>query len=133
MFDAPQIIDLQFAGRRHFFHVYRYTTDQELNEALHRDKITDAAAYEKGVIARTECYPPAKDGKPNEECGRMYLLDKSINTLAHEAAHMANGILARCGHTSVELTTDKAPQIEEDFADLIGTITSELYSQNKHF
>jgi hypothetical protein len=127
MINEPQTIDLQYAGKRHFFRVYRFTTDQELIDAMHADKITDPDAYQKDILAYTDNYPTG------EECGRMYLLDKSVNTLAHEAVHIANGILARHGYKSLESTTDKAPQLEEDFCDLVGTITSELYSKSKHF
>lgn len=127
MLDQPQTIDLDFAGRRHFFHVYRYTTDQELLDALHRDNITDSDAYEKGVLGYTDCYAKG------DECGRMYLLDKGVTTLAHEATHMALGILSRLGRKNLLITSEKAPKLEEDLGDLIGTITSELYSQSKHF
>jgi hypothetical protein len=127
MLDTPQIIDLTFSGTRHFFYVYRYTTDQELVDALHRDAVTDPKAYEKDVLAYTDCYPTG------EEAGRMYLLNKSVDTLAHEAVHMALGILSRSGAKQLTITTDEAPATEEHLCQLVGAITSELYSHSKHF
>jgi hypothetical protein len=127
MLESPQTIDLYYKGKRHYFYVYRYATDQEILDAMHRDKITDAAAYEKGVLAYTDCYAKG------EECGRMYLLDKSVDTMAHEATHMALAIIARSGHDSIVATTDIEPELSHDLCYLVGHITSELYSKNKHF
>lgn len=127
MLDAPQKIDLTFSEKRHWFYVYRYTTDKELVDALHRDAVTDPAAYQKGIQAYTDCYPVGA------ECGRMYLLDKSVDTLAHEAVHMALGILSRSGAKQLTITTEEAPAAEEHLCQLVGAITSDLYSQSKHF
>lgn len=129
--NATQVIDFTYAGQRHWFEVYRYDTQPELHAALH----TAGIKFVKDTVAYTDCY------EKGEECGRMYLLDKSVGTLAHEAVHMTSGILARHGHTSMVLTTGElktatdteAVEIEEDMCYLVGHITSELYSRNRHF
>lgn len=63
----------------------------------------------------------------------MYLLDSSVDTLAHEATHMALGILARHGHTSLVVTTDEEPELSHDLCKIVGLITSQLYSRNKYY
>lgn len=122
--DPPQVVDLLFESRRHWFKVYRFETEPALHKALYKDKIRD---FDPKTIAYTDCYAEG------EECGRMYLLDKSVKSLAHEAVHMADGILARHGYTTVELTAARASGLEEDLAQLAGHITSELYSQQRYF
>lgn len=121
--NPPQIIDFQYDGRRHWFEVHRYETEPELGAALHKAGIR----FEVGTIAYTDNYP---DG---EECGRMWLLDKSIDTLAHEATHMALGVIARSGQTSIVATTDDEPELSHDLCKIVGLITSELYSKNKFY
>lgn len=126
-----QVIDFTYNSRRHWFTVHRYDTMPELHAALH----TAGLKFVPDTVAYTDCF------ETGEECGRMYLLDKSVNTLAHEAVHMASGILARHGHTSMKLTTGelatatdpKAIELEEDMCYLVGHITSELYSKHKYF
>lgn len=127
MLEAPQIIDLTYAGRRHYFKVWRYDTDVEFFAAMSNAGIKHNEAYEKDTIAYTDCYPKG------EECGAMYLLDKSVDTLAHEATHMALGILARHGNSSLVVTTDEEPELSHDLCKLVGVITSELYSKHKYF
>lgn len=119
----PQVIDLEYDGRRHWFEVHRYQTVPELHAALYKNNIRE---FEKDTIAYTDNYP---DG---EECGRMFLLDTSVDTLAHEATHMALGIIARHGHTSIVATTDIEPELSHDLCKLVGFITSELYSHKKY-
>lgn len=118
-----QTIDIVYDDKRHWFYVQRYTTSQELLTALLKDGI-DA---DKNSIAYTDNYPEG------EECGRMYLLDSSVDTLAHEATHMALGILARHGHTSLVVTTDEEPELSHDLCKIVGLITSQLYSRNKYY
>lgn len=138
MLETPQTIEVQYGGRRHWFHIYRYTTDQELIDALHRDKITDSAAYEKGILAYTDYYPiptqVPKDGKDLDECGRMYLLDKSVDTLAGQAVNMALHIMARSSYAPVTNSKTGGPgRYDQELSTLVGKITSDLYSQSKHF
>lgn len=121
--DAPQVIDIVYDDKRHWFNVYRYTTTQELHTALLKDGIE----VDKHTIAYTDNYPEG------EECGRMYLLDSSVDTLAHEATHMALGILARHGHTSLVVTTDDEPELSHDLCRIVGLLTSRLYSRNKYY
>lgn len=130
MMGAPQIIDLQYDGKRHWFKVWRYATEQDLYSALKSDHIK---LDNKDSIAYCDCYPPIVNGKENEEAGRMYFLDKTVETFAHEATHMALGILARHGHKSVVATIDKEPELSHDLCYLIGSITSQLYSQSSAF
>lgn len=118
-----QTIDFTYNGRRHWFEVYRYASELELHAALHKAGIK----FEKDTIAYTDNYPTG------EECGRMWLLDTSVDTLAHEATHMALGILARHGHSSIVATTDEEPELSHDLCKLVGLITSELYSHNRFY
>lgn len=120
----PQVVDLLFQSRRHWFKVYRFETEPALHTALYKDGIRD---FDPKTIAYTDCY------EKGDECGRMYFLSKSIDSLAHEATHMAAGILARHGNTTFGLTAGKATQQEEGLAELIGHITSDLYGQQKYF
>lgn len=129
MMGAPQIIDIQYAGKRHWFKVWRYSTEQDLLSALRSDHITP----EQDTIAYTDCYPAIVGGKENEEAGRMYFLDKTVDTFAHEATHMALGIIARHGHKSIIATIDEEPPLSHDLCYLVGAITSELYSKSKAF
>lgn len=123
MMGAPQIIDLTYDGRRHWFKVWRYATEQDLLSALRSDGIKP----ETDTIAYTDCYPNG------DECGRMYFLDKTVDTFAHEATHMALGIIARHGHKSIVATVDEEPPLSHDLCYLVGAITSELYSKSKAF
>ena len=118
-----QTIDIEYDGKRHWFAVQRYSSSQELLTAL----IKDGIDVDKHTIAYTDNYPEG------EECGRMYLLDSSVDTLAHEATHMALGILARHGHTSLVVTTDEEPELSHDLCKIVGLITSQLYSRNKYY
>ena len=121
--DVPQVIDIVYDDKRHWFNVYRYTTTQELLTALLKDGIE----VDKHTVAYTDNYPKG------EECGRMYLLDSSVDTLAHEATHMALGILARHGHTSIVATTDAEPELSHDLCKIVGLLTGRLYSRNKYY
>lgn len=123
MLEAPQIIDFQYKGRRHWFNVWRFSSDIDLHAALCNAGIRP----EKDTIAYCDNYP---DG---EECGAMYLLNTSVDTLAHEATHMALGILARHGNTSLPLTTDEEPELAHDLCHIIGHITAELYSRSRYY
>jgi len=130
MMGAPQIIDLTYDGKRHWFKVWRYATEQDLYSALRSDHIK---VENNDTIAYTDCYPAVVNGKENEEAGRMYFLDKTVDTFAHEATHMALGIIARHGHKSIVATIDEEPELSHDLCYLIGQITSELYSKSKAF
>ena len=105
LIDTPQVVDIRYKGRRHWFNVWRFTTDIELHAALSKAGIP---ARDKNIIAYADCYPAG------EECGAMYLLDTSVDTLAHEATHMALGILARHGHSSLVVTTEEEPELSHD-------------------
>lgn len=129
MMGAPQIIDIQYDGKRHWFKVWRYATEQDLLSALKSDHIKP----ETDTIAYTDCYPAIVNGETNEEAGRMYFLDKTVDTFAHEATHMALGIIARHGHKSIVATIDEEPELSHDLCYLIGAITSQLYSHSKAF
>jgi len=129
MMGAPQIIDFVYDGKRHWFKVWRYATEQDLLSALKSDHIKP----ESDTIAYTDCYPAIVNGKENEECGRMYFLDKTVGTFAHEATHMALGILARHGHKSIVATIDEEPELSHDLCYIVGAITSQLYSQSSAF
>lgn len=61
--------------------------------------------------------------------GTMYLATGSdIELIAHEAVHMASGIIARHNKQDINLrlTTAHATDLEEDLGDLVGAITSGL-------
>ena len=153
--DTPQIIDLQYDGKRHWFNVWRYTTLPELHAALLKAGIRPEA----DTIAYTDCYETGDEagaigwliGEENKglacmftmmnnarlavgmQGGAIYLLDKSVDTLAHEATHMALGIIARHGHTSVVATVDEEPELSHDLCKLVGAITSQMYAKQRHF
>lgn len=121
--ETPQIIDLHYDGKRHWFNVWRYTTLQELHTALLKAGIRPEA----DTIAYTDCY------ETGEEAGAIYLLDKSVDTLAHEATHMALGIIARHGHKTIVATVDEEPELSHDLCKLVGAITSQMYAKQRHF
>lgn len=124
MTDTAQIIELNHRGRRHWFRVWRYETTAQLHAALAKDNI---AGFDKLTDATTVVYA---DG---EECGRMYLLDKSIRALSHEATHMAVGIMRRHGMKSLTFEPGPVSEEEETMCILAGKITSELYSKSKFY
>lgn len=121
--NAPQIIDIMYDDKRHWFEVRRYTTSQELLTAL----LQEGIEVDPHTVAYTDNYPQG------EECGRMYLLDSSVDTLAHEATHMALGILARHGNTSLVVTTDDEPELSHDLCRIVGLLTGKLYSHSKYY
>lgn len=121
--NAPQIIDIMYDDKRHWFEVRRYSTSTELLTAL----LQEGIETDPHTVAYTDNYP---DG---EECGRMYLLDSSVDTLAHEATHMALGILARHGHTSLVVTTDDEPELSHDLCKIVGLISGKLYGHAKYY
>ncbi len=112
-----QIVNITYRNKPHWFKVHRFETEQAFRAALTADRITRQPAE---IVSYTNL---ASDG---EECGRMYLLDKSIKTLATEATKMAINILTLNGYAP----TDK---LEEELSYLTGVITSELYSQSKYY
>ena len=124
MFDTPQKIKLVFEERQHWFEVHRFDTPKELHTALLQADIRD---FPKETVAYSKTYPQGT------ECGRMYILDKSIRALASMAADMAGGILARHGYKSMELSTSDATGVEAKYRELIGEITSKLYGQSKFY
>lgn len=128
--NPPQRIELVFDGKLHWFNVYHFTTPQELYTAMLKD---DIRVDNEKLTAYTETYPEVVGGKRNDECGRMYLLDSTIATYAREAAHMALGILARDGLSSIHPTIGPAVEDQHDLASIVGTITSQLYSQSKYY
>lgn len=115
--DAPQAIDLIYDGKRHWFNVYRYTTPKELHTAMLKD---DIRLVNQDVVGHTAKYP---DG---EECGRMYLLDTSVGTLAREATLMAFHIAIRGG-------TPYPNGYADAVAMIAGQITSQLYSRSQYY
>lgn len=131
---TPQKIDIVHRGKAHWFEVWRFTTRQDFIEKLQSDRIKIDLS-DNSIAAYTQCYATS------DECGRMYILDSTISTMAHEAVHMASGILARSGAKTMDLTIETlataddpdAYEVEEDFSYLVGLITSELYKHNKYF
>lgn len=115
--DPPQRIDLVFDNKRHWFSVYRYTTPRELHTAMLKDDIRVA---NQDIVSYTARY---SDG---EECGRIYLLDSSIGTLAREATIIAFHIALRGG-------TSYPDGYAEAVAMIAGQITSQLYSQSRYY
>lgn len=135
MMEVSQIIEVNYANVRQWFKVMRFTTIPELHAALIKDGISDFTAKTE---AHTACYPfPSKAdlaaapaGKDFKECGRMYLLDKSIETLAAEASKMAFGIAGRRRDpTGIVLDAD----YKDDHSAMTGQIVSALYSKQKHW
>lgn len=112
-----QKITLEHAGRVHWFEVHRYESQTEFEAAL----IKAGVRFGKDTVAHTDCYPNG------DECGRMWLLDKSIGTLAKQATLMAWEIM--------NWRTDNRPtdNFHNDLAGIVSQITSELYSKNRHF
>ena len=115
--EAPQTIDLVYDGKRHWFTVRRFTTPQELYTAMLKD---DVRVINQELVSHTVKYP---DG---EECGRIYLLDTSIGTLAREATLMAFHIALRGG-------TAYPKGYAASVAMIAGQITSQLYSQSRYY
>jgi len=116
MMGAPQIIDLQYDGKRHWFKVWRYATEQDLLSALRSDRQEAHNGTESHITF-------AQDG---EECGRMYLLDKTVATIAKCSAQMAFHIVLRSGKSFPD-------GFRNDVCDLTGKIASEMYSHSKAF
>lgn len=62
--------------------------------------------------------------------GEIFLLkDASAGVIAHEATHMALGILNREGYENLPITTDNAPEVEEELGALVAFITDEINAQ----
>jgi hypothetical protein len=124
-------VDLDFKGARHWFGVTSYGSEDQLKSALRSDGVTEFPA---DTIARTETWSTTEShenglGDP-DCCGAMYLLQGAdVDILAHEATHMALGILARAGYGPMQVTTSAAPAEEEYLAQLVGFITTELSKQ----
>lgn len=117
--ETPQKIELFYDGKRYWFHVWRFDTEPELLAALMNDGIRD---FGKNTVAYTIGYR----GK-GEECGRMYLLDKSVATLAEQASIMAFELGDAAG------VVDFVAEWREVISSLTGKITSELYSRSKFY
>lgn len=124
LIDTPQRIELVFDGKTHWFNVWRYTTPKELLTALLKAGVE---VENQRITAYTACF------SAGNECGAMYLLDSSIGTYAREATHMALGILARDGLTTLILSTGPAVEDQHDLASVVGAITSKLYSHSKYY
>ena len=116
MMGAPQIIDLQYDGKRHWFKVWRYSTEQDLLSALRSDQQEAHNGTESHVTL-------IKDG---EECGRIYLLDKTVDTIAKCSSDMAFHIVLRSGKSFPD-------GFRSDVSELTGHIASEIYSQSSAF
>lgn len=126
MLEAPQVVNLDYNGYKYTFSVWRYNSDVELHAALNNAGIK----YDKNTIAHTEC--KLECGEQGGQCGNIYLLDKSIEILAQQAALMASYIYGTTGPWQLVYSGKQTNGITE-VATLTGRITSELYSKNKFF
>lgn len=118
MFHQSQKVALAYAGQQLWFEVWRYNTPTELHAALTNAGIKD---YDAKTVAYTQLI------KEGPKCGIIYLLDSSVSTMATEASKLAFGVSARFGHNELD------EGFESDHSDMVGFITSALYSQSKHF
>lgn len=118
MFSTPQKISLAYDGRQLWVEVWRFSTPTELHTALTNAGIKE---FDKKTVVYSHRI------EKGDHCGTIYLLDTSIEALARQAAVMAFHIGQR------EHIIDFVAEWEDVISHLIGVITSELYSKNKHW
>lgn len=123
-----QRIDLSFKGELHWFSVSKYETQEQLHIALHGNGISEFVPDTDAYTDTWSVRESLENGLGDRNCaGHIYLpVDVGLDILAHEATHMALGILSRHGKRNLPVTTNKAPEVEEHFCSLVGFITDEL-------
>lgn len=75
--------------------------------------------------------PVSKEDNPKEH-GKIFFCENwlTIDTIAHEAVHMALGLINRIdGVTSIIAGVDLANEDEERFCDIVGTLTRLLCNE----
>lgn len=116
---TPQRIELYHNGEQLWFDVWRFDTSQELQTALTKSEVRD---FDAKTFAYTQIF------QEGPECGRIYLLDKSVGAMAREAAKMALGIAQRqTGNILNDFLT------QANYVIMVGYITAAIYSKNKYF
>lgn len=118
MFTVAQKITVNYAGQVVWFNVCRYNTPTELQAALTKSEARD---FDGKTSAYTELF------KKGAECGRMHLLDSSIEAMTREASKMAFWISGRVGHNVLD------QDFEDDHNAMVGHIVSALYSRSKYY
>lgn len=113
------LVELEYDGRFHWFSVLVFDKKSEFLNMLKLEKID----VEDDTVAYCDNYA---DG---DECGRMYLYYKDVETIAHEATHMALGIIARHGHKNIITTTEEEPELSHDLCKLVGFISDKVYGE----
>lgn len=66
-----------------------------------------------------------------DKWGRLYLLTEfNLDSTIHECIHLASGIMASKGHKTLDLTTEHATELEEQFCELVANLVS-LISEDR--
>ena len=124
-------IDLAFHGQPHWFSVRVIETEERLIETLRSVGVLGrGSVIPDDAIAFTDTWSNAEsleNGVGDKDCaGHMYFVDTSLSTIAHEATHMALGILSRSGISNLAVVTADANEDEEKLCSVVGFITEEV-------
>lgn len=114
-FDVPGIVRVEV-----------YDTEIALRRSVRRlADITD------DTIAYAHCYSVAED---KDVVGVVYFVQHpSVETISHEAVHLASGVLSRLGHKTFKVTTDKSPEAEEKMAQIVGALTAGIAEDLEYY
>ena len=125
-------IDLANHGQHHWFTVQTYETPEDMIKALRGAGVLGRTSIvpDGETVAFTDCWSneeSLENGLGDRNCaGHIYIVDVSLETIAHEATHMALGILARTGVKNLKVVSSDAEKNEENLCSLVGFITHEV-------
>jgi hypothetical protein len=121
-------MELNFRGEDYRFNVSFLSTEKILREHLYSQGIRDFDPHTRAYTDTWSESEARENGIGDPNCvGGIYLLSFAIlDDLAHEATHMALGILSRSGTEQLQVTTRIADENEEDLCFLVGYITELL-------
>lgn len=116
----PFTVSIDFLGVTHSIKVYPYNSVEAVRIAV-RNRVNVTS----DTIAYSETYSLNESKAMHEPLSaRIYITrDCSISVLAHEATHVALGILNRHGWENIPATTEAASKVEEYLCELVGSIT----------
>lgn len=114
-------LDLDWLGDENIWHanIVFFLSAKTMRNRMVKDNVN--FTVHDDTIAGCDCF------KTGVCVANLYFLDSStIDDVAHEATHLALGILARQGIKSIKVTAEKAPEEEEKLAYLVGRLTSKI-------
>lgn len=97
-------------------HISVYATEELL-----RESVKGFPNYHDDTIAYSDTYTLEEN---RDVVGRIYVvLGVEAAVIAHECVHISLGILNRLGYTTMPITAEDAPDVEEKLASLVGGLT----------